>query len=103
MHKVCQGVNTTRPPATTDAPPQKQDIQHDLRIHTFHTDTIKHTVSPDRLKELMATDLLGRYPVTSKRGHKYLFVVYDYDANYIHATPIKSRKADELVRGFADS
>ena len=29
-----------------------------------------------------------------------MFVMYDYDTNYINAIPIKSRKPCELVRGF---
>ena len=53
----------------------------------------------EALKHLIATDLPGRFPITSARGHKYLFLMYDYDANYIHAVPIKSRESAELVRG----
>ena len=68
-----------------------------MGIHTIRTDMLEEDVGPDQLKELITTDLPGRYPVISKRGHKYLLVIYDYDANYIHATPIKSRKAEELV------
>ena len=29
--------------------------------------------------------------------------MYDYDANYIYVTPIKSSKSEELIRGFKDS
>ena len=54
------------------------------------------------LKNLIASDLPGRYPITSARGHKYLFVMYDFDTNYINAVPIKSRKSSELVRGFKE-
>lgn len=54
----------------------------------------------DELKELIASDLPGRFPIESARGHKYLFILYDYDANYIQAVPIKSRKSEELIRGF---
>jgi hypothetical protein len=38
-----------------------------------------------RLKNLIATDLPGRYPVTSRKGNKYMFVLYDYDSNLIIA------------------
>ena len=98
MHKIKQGTKSTR---VTE--PREQSCAHDLRITTVQTDTIEETISPDRLKGLLATDLPGRYPTTSARGHKYIFVMYDYDANYIHATPIKSRKSEELIRGFKDS
>mmetsp|Transcript_27774 Transcript_27774/g.57545 ORF Transcript_27774/g.57545 Transcript_27774/m.57545 type:complete len:567 (-) Transcript_27774:1911-3611(-) len=100
MHKIKQGTKSTQVQAATT---QHQSCTHDLRIKTIPTDTIKESLSPDRLKGLLATDLPGRYPTTSARGHKYLFVMYDYDANYIHATPIKSRKSEELIRSFSDS
>ena len=32
-------------------------------------------------KRQIATDLTGKFPVTSNRGNKYLFVLYDYDSN----------------------
>jgi hypothetical protein len=47
-------------------------------------------------------DLPGRYPVTSARGHKYIFVMYDYDSNFINAIPIKSRKSHILVEAFKE-
>jgi hypothetical protein len=46
------------------------------------------------------TDQTGRFPVTSSRGNKYLFVLYDYDSNAILAEPIKSRQQDELLRAY---
>ncbi|OEU19979.1 hypothetical protein FRACYDRAFT_182300, partial [Fragilariopsis cylindrus CCMP1102] len=52
------------------------------------------------MKQLIAMDLPGRYPVTSARGHKYIMVMYDYDTNYINAVPIRSRKSSELVAAF---
>ena len=52
------------------------------------------------LKNLIATDLPGRFPVTSAQGHKYLFLLHDYDTNFIYAVPIKSREAGELLQGF---
>ena len=97
MHKVKQGTKSTSPTAP------KQDRAHNLRVRAIRTDTIEDSINTNQLKALLATDLPGRYPVTSARGHKYLFIMYDYDANYIHATPIKSRKAEELVRGFSES
>ena len=97
MHKIKQGTKSTKPPAP------KQDRAHNLRVRAIKTDTIEESISTEQLKELLATDLPGRFPVTSARGHKYLFVMYDYDANYIHATPIKSQKSEETVRGFSES
>ena len=82
MHKIKQDTKSTKvtPMDTvtnTDGihtPDLKQAATHDLRIHTIRTDTLKDDVSPDKLKELLATDLPSRYPVTSARGHKYLYL-----------------------------
>ena len=52
------------------------------------------------LKNLIATDFPGRFPVTSARGHKYLFILHDYDTNFIYAVPIQSREGTELLHGF---
>ena len=54
----------------------------------------------EHLKGMIYTDLPVRFPFTSSRGHKYLFVLYDYDLNAILAEPIKSQSAEELVRGY---
>ena len=45
-------------------------------------------------------DQLGKYPITSARGKKHLMIMYDYDSAYINEIPMKSRKANELVRTF---
>ena len=54
------------------------------------------------MKNLIAMDFAGRYPVTSKRGHKYIFIMYDYDSNYTFAVPVKSRKTSEYLRAFQE-
>eukprot|EP00549_Striatella_unipunctata_P017787 CAMPEP_0118716902 /NCGR_PEP_ID=MMETSP0800-20121206/27789_1 /TAXON_ID=210618 ORGANISM="Striatella unipunctata, Strain CCMP2910" /NCGR_SAMPLE_ID=MMETSP0800 /ASSEMBLY_ACC=CAM_ASM_000638 /LENGTH=42 /DNA_ID= /DNA_START= /DNA_END= /DNA_ORIENTATION= len=33
----------------------------------------------------------GQFLVTSHKGSKYFFVLYDFDSNSIHIRPIKSR------------
>ena len=54
------------------------------------------------MQNLIAMDPTGRYPITSARGHKYIFVLYDFDSNYISAIPIKSRKTNEYIRAFRE-
>lgn len=34
------------------------------------------------------------------RGHQYVFLMYNYDSNYIDVEPIKSRKSEDILRGF---
>ena len=55
------------------------------------------------LKGIIGTDQTGRFPVVSRRGHKYIFIMYDTDTEYIHAVPIESRKSGELIRAFEES
>jgi hypothetical protein len=78
-----------------------QTKEHDLRVFTINTTELEKEVPMGTpLKNLMATDLPGRYPVTSRKGNKYMFVLYDYDSNLIISEPIKSRNASDLVNGF---
>ena len=42
-------------------------------------------------KRQINTDLTGKFLVTSNRGNKYLFFLYDYDINCILIRQMKSR------------
>jgi hypothetical protein len=46
------------------------------------------------------TDQMGRFPVVSSKGNKYIMILYDHDSNAIMAQPIKDRTAQELLRAF---
>ena len=46
------------------------------------------------------SDLTGRFLIPLSRGYHYLLVVYDYDSNSILFTPMKSCKAEELLRAY---
>jgi hypothetical protein len=46
------------------------------------------------------TDQTGRFPVLSRKGNKYIMILYDYDSNSILAQPIKYRTAPELLKAF---
>lgn len=48
----------------------------------------------------IATDLTGRFPTTSSRGHKYILVLYDYDSNAILAAPMRNRSDTEHLRAY---
>ena len=45
-------------------------------------------------------DLTGRFPVRSSQGNEYVLVGYHYDANYIHAIPVKNRTAGVLTNAW---
>ena len=46
------------------------------------------------------TDQIGCFIVPSSTGNNYLLVLNDYDSNYIHAQPMKSRSASEILQAY---
>ena len=34
------------------------------------------------------------------RGHKYIYLMYDFDSNYIQGLQIKSRKTENIIEAF---
>ena len=57
-------------------------------------------VDIDETNGTIYTDLTGRFPITSSRGYKYIFVLYDYDSNAILVEPIKSRTGPEIIKAY---
>ena len=53
-------------------------------------------------KRQIATEVTGRFPVTSNRGNKCLCFLYDYDSNSILVRPMKSRADSESIQVFTD-
>ena len=46
------------------------------------------------------TDLTGRFPLTSKRGHQYCLLMFSHDANYIHVELLHNRSGPEFVAAY---
>jgi hypothetical protein len=46
------------------------------------------------------TDLMGKFPVRSRKGNSYVMVCYIYDCNYVKVVPTKSRSASEWVKAY---
>ena len=63
--------------------------------NTVFTKIINH-------KRQIATYLTGKFPVTSNRGNKYIFVLYKYDRNSILILPLKAISESEFIRVFKD-
>ena len=81
-----------------------EDLPNEVTKNSIQAHQLAIVKSDDgkyMIKNLISTDLPGRYPITSACGHKYIFLLYDHDTNYIHACPIKSRKAEDLIIGFS--
>ena len=65
------------------------------RTNTVFTNIIDH-------KRQIAAYITGKFPVTSNRVNKYLFVLYYYDSNFILILPMKARADSEFIRVFTD-
>ena len=48
----------------------------------------------------IATDLPGSFLILSSRGNSYVWIVYDYDSNYIHAEPLRSHAGANILAGY---
>jgi hypothetical protein len=46
------------------------------------------------------SDLAGSFPAVSSCGHKYIFIVYDFNSNNILAQPMKNRSDAEAIRAY---
>jgi hypothetical protein len=46
------------------------------------------------------TDPTGRFVTPPSSGNAYILMVYDYDSNYIHAEPMKSRAGPDILDAY---
>jgi hypothetical protein len=46
------------------------------------------------------SDQTGKFPITSSRSHKYIFVFYHYDTHAIIGIPIKSRNTTDICAAW---
>ena len=46
------------------------------------------------------SDQTGKFPIKSSQGNQYVFVMYHYDTNTIHAVAIKSRHTENIVTAW---
>ena len=49
----------------------------------------------------VGSDQTGRFIVPSTTGNNYIFILYDYDSNSIHAEPIPNRKQQSIKDAYA--
>ena len=89
MHQTSNNLKSTKTQElkTPEEEPMKPLVQ---RTNTVFTKITVH-------KRQIATDLTGEFPVTSNRGNKYLFVLYDYDSNCILIRPMKSQSGSKFI------
>ena len=100
-HLDRQRRNTRSTKAPPPATPEEitQDLQPTpIQQRSNAVFTAYHLV--DAHNGVIYTDPTGAFPVTSRAGHKYLLVLYDFDSNAILAEPMKARSDDEALRAY---
>ena len=94
MHQTRKNINSTK-----QQDPMKLEEPHmtplSQRTNTVFTKIINY-------KRQISTDLTGKFPVTSNRGNKYIFVIYEYKRNRIFIRPMKARSYSKFIWVFKD-
>ena len=73
-------------------------LENSRKTHALYAATICYNEPMGKLY----TDLTGRFPVQSSRGHKYILVAYNFDSNSIHVKPLKSRHNNDIVKAYEE-
>ena len=73
-----------------------QDFFPPLEPPNYRTNEVCYAII-DPEKEIVFIDLMGKFPRKSSRGNEYLLIGYNYDANHIHAIPIKNRREPTIT------
>lgn len=70
---------------------------HDIGVGIIDTANIQNDV-----KNLIAFNLPERFPIVSGSGNKYIFVMYDWDSDYIKPVTMQSRETSEMIRCYGE-
>ena len=73
-------------------------LEKGLSTHALYAAAICYNEPTGKLY----TDLMGRFPVQSSTGHKYILVAYNFDSNSIHVKPLKSRHDNDTIKAYEE-
>ena len=91
LHTIRQGLQTTK-----EKPPDIE-LEENIKMNVMYCTT----VYPSTTKEVkIYSDLCGRLPTTSRRGNKYIYVMYMYECNAILTTETKNINEKVTIRAF---
>jgi hypothetical protein len=103
--KTCSGLRSTKT-TTTSNNDNNDDESH--ATHCPRPTTKQKTIFfkvynlEDKTKPKMYTDLTGRLPKKSSRGHQYIMVLIEMDSNAILVAAIKNRLAGEKICAYQE-
>jgi hypothetical protein len=91
-----KGIRSTHKPTIEEIMEEEIEKEPELAKPRTNLDR-KHYVGVEsfkfeELKGISATDLPGRFPITSSQENAYGMVINDIDSNAIQAVPIKKQK-----------
>jgi len=93
MKQEQQRLQSTRleSPITPHSPFSEDNIAQEERRHECYL-----AITSAKPRGTTYSDITGRFPVKSSRGHQYLVICYDYNTNCIVVAPTKSRQGFEI-------
>ena len=95
-----KNLRSTKLPSTEE---NNNDLQAKQELNNMKTNKIMCAMFPvsdiHRLSKSYS-DQTGGIIACSATENKYIFVLYHYDTNSIHAVPIKSRHADRIIQAW---
>ena len=84
--------------------------RQNIRSTAIHTELEHETTIENRMNNVFAaimdyraeffTDATWPFPVVSSLGNRYVFILYNYDSNYIMAEPVKDREKATTVAAY---
>ena len=91
LHMKRQGLQFTK-----EKPPDT-DLEYNIKKNVVYC----ITVEPITTKEgKIFSYLCGNFPTTSRKGNKYIYVMYVHDCNSILTTATKNRSDKDIIRYF---
>jgi hypothetical protein len=72
-------------------PDLETTLDADTRLTQLPTQTYALFVDTHAVTGKAQSDQIGRFGTPQSSGHAYLMLLYDFNSNYIHAEPLKSR------------
>jgi hypothetical protein len=94
MDQTRSNLQSTKVPAPTPiTDPDTKPPSCPDRTHALYADL--HQVTGK-----LSSDQTGRFPSPSGTGYNYLMLLYDYDSNFIHAEPLRTRSGPDILAAY---
>jgi hypothetical protein len=97
MNQQRQGIQSTKTEVILPLL-DEDDTNIEPTAHNEHTHLCFATVMETTGKTF--SDQTGRFLIPSSAGNNYVFVMYDFDSNSIHAEPMRNRTGKQHVEAY---